>query len=84
MGSWQLTPTQPIADFVMARLSEATIQKLQRILHEEYGRELTLAEARVIAEGVVGYFDQQAKIWHRMQTEGSETPLAKQEVSQSL
>jgi len=68
----------------MAKLSEMTIRKFQTILREDYGRELTLAEARVIAEGVVGYFDQQAKIWHKMQTEGSETPLTKQEASQSL
>lgn len=43
-------------------ISEATIQEFQRILREDYGRDLTLAETSEIICTFVGYFDLLAKI----------------------
>jgi hypothetical protein len=48
-------------------LSEKTIRVLQEILEEEYGREVSFAEATEIANALVGYFDLLAKIYHRDQ-----------------
>jgi len=45
-------------------LSDQTIQELQRILKEEYGREITLTEAMEISQSLVGYFSLLAKIYH--------------------
>lgn len=46
-------------------LSEETIKEFRQILEEEYGKELTQAEAAQIAQGFVGYFDLLAKLHHR-------------------
>jgi hypothetical protein len=49
----------------MKQLNEKTIQALQEILRDEYGREVSFAEAAEIASGLVGYFDLLARIYHR-------------------
>lgn len=46
----------------MSKLSEKTIEELQQILKEEYGKEMTRAEASEIACALVGYFDTLGKI----------------------
>ena len=46
-------------------LSEETIRELQQILKEEYGKEITQAEASEIAYALTGWFDLLAKIRHR-------------------
>jgi len=61
----------------MTQLSEKTIKALQEILAEEYGREVTFAEATEIASNSVGYFDTLAKIYHREKTESPEVPTSK-------
>lgn len=48
-------------------LKKATIEELRQIIAEDYGRELTFGEVEVIANGLVGYFDILAKIYHRGQ-----------------
>ena len=48
-------------------LSKQTIEKLQHILKEDYGKDVSLKEASEIAYGLVGYFDLLAKIHHRTQ-----------------
>jgi hypothetical protein len=50
-------------------LSQATIEELQRVLKEEYGRDVSQADASKIAHTLVGYFDLLAKIYHREKTE---------------
>ena len=48
-------------------LSEATILELKEIIKQEYGRDLSLAEASDVANTLVGYFDLLAKLHHRDQ-----------------
>jgi hypothetical protein len=60
----------------MAQLSKGTIEALQEILRDEYGREVSFAEATEIAGGLVGYFDLLAKIYDRTKTESPEGPMA--------
>ena len=48
-----------------AQLNDGTIKDLQEILRDEYGREVTFAEAAEIASTLVGYFDLLARIYHR-------------------
>jgi len=55
----------------MGSLSKETISELQRIIREEYGREVSFAEASEIARDLVGYFDQLAKIKWRMDNDKS-------------
>lgn len=50
-------------------LSQGTIEELRQIIGEEYGREVSQAEASEIARTMVGYYDLLAKIHHREQTE---------------
>lgn len=50
----------------MGNISEKTILEFQRIAKEEYGRDISFAEASEIANGLVGYFDLLAKIKWRM------------------
>lgn len=52
----------------MAQISDERILELQKIIKEEYGREVTVAEARSIGNTLVDYFDLLAKIYHRMKT----------------
>ena len=46
----------------MPELLKTTIEELQKIIREEYGRSLSFAEVSKIAYGLVGYFDTLAKI----------------------
>lgn len=45
-------------------VSEKLILELQKIIKEEYGREVSIAEASEIGNGMVGYFDLLAKMKH--------------------
>lgn len=51
----------------MKQLSPELIAEFQRIVREDYGRDLTMAEASEIASGLVGYFDLLAQMHHRDQ-----------------
>lgn len=53
-------------------ISEATIQELRQILKEDYGKEVTQAEASEIVYTLVGYFDLLAKIYHQMKTQDND------------
>ena len=55
----------------MAQLSEKLILKLQKIIKEDYGREVTLAQAREIGQTLTDYYDLLAKIYHEMKTDES-------------
>ncbi len=46
-------------------LSNQTIEDLRQIVREDYGREITEAEASQTASMLIGYFDLLAKIHHR-------------------
>lgn len=56
----------------MAQLSPKSIQALQNVLRDEYGREVSLAEATEIAAALVGYFDLLGKIYDRIKNEDPE------------
>ena len=45
--------------------SEQAIKELQKIIKDEYGRDVTFDEATTIANDLVGYFDLLAKISHK-------------------
>ena len=49
----------------MAQLNVRTVQALQEILRDEYGREVSFAETAEIASALVDYFDLLARIYHR-------------------
>lgn len=49
--------------------------ELKEIIKQEYGRELSLAEASEIANTLVGYFDLLAKIHHRDQINDNENEI---------
>ena len=51
----------------MAQVSKERILELQQILKEDYDREVSFSEASEIANGLVGYFDTLAKMYHEMQ-----------------
>lgn len=46
-------------------LNEKTIRELQQILKEEYGRDLSFTETTEIANGLVGYWNLLARIYHQ-------------------
>lgn len=56
----------------MADLSKETILELQHIFKEEYGREISFAEASEIANGLVGYFDTLAKVQWKIDSDKGE------------
>lgn len=56
-------------------LSEAIILELKEIIKQEYGRELSLAEASEIANTLVGYFDLLAKVHHGDQINDNENEI---------
>ncbi len=45
-------------------VSNDLILELQQIIKDEYGRETSLVEVSEIANGLVGYFDLLAKMYH--------------------
>lgn len=51
----------------MSQVSKERILELQIIVKEEYGKEVSFAEASEIARDLVGYFDTLAKIYHKDQ-----------------
>jgi hypothetical protein len=59
----------------MTRLSEKTIKELQDIIRQEYGKEISPREAQLIASGIVGFFDQLAKMYHKIKIENPELPV---------
>jgi len=50
-------------------LSQKTIEEFRKIITEEYGRDLSMAESAEIANGVVLWFDTLGKIYHKIQVE---------------
>jgi len=50
-------------------LSEGTIQNLQRIIKEEYNKDVTMEEATEIANTLVGYYDLLGRIYHEIKTD---------------
>jgi hypothetical protein len=52
-------------------VSEQTILAFQKVVLEEYGKELTLAEADEILKGAVAYFDKLAEIDFRPMPENN-------------
>jgi hypothetical protein len=53
-------------------ISEPTILEFQRIIKEEYGKDITFDEASAMTRDLVGYFDKLAEIQHRISTDKSE------------
>jgi hypothetical protein len=53
----------------MTTLSQERIDELRQILKEDFGREVSQADASDIAYTLVGYYDLLAKIYHREKTE---------------
>ncbi len=49
-------------------IKEETIIEFQQIVAEEYGREITISDARKIMSDLVAYFDLLAKIEYRRMT----------------
>lgn len=45
--------------------SKAIITKFQKIIREEFGKDISDQEAAVILDGLVGYCDKLAEIHHR-------------------
>ena len=45
-------------------VSEKLVEEFQKIVKKEYGRDITVAEASQIANGLVDYFDLLAKLYH--------------------
>jgi len=48
-------------------VSKQSIEELQKIILEEYGRKLDFNQVSEIANGLVGYFDLLAKINYRIE-----------------
>ena len=65
------------------QLSQTHIEALRQIVKEDYGADLSLQEAAMIANDLVSYFDLLAKIHHRSRNEVRDVPLA-QEVDRGL
>ena len=56
------------------RLDDKAIEELKQILKEDYGKEVTQAEASEIAHTLVGYFDLLAKVYHREKVKNEKKP----------
>lgn len=52
-------------------VSEKLVKKFQKIIKEEYGKEVSMREASEIANGLVGYFDLLAKMYHEQKSENN-------------
>ena len=57
----------------MAQVSKERILELQQIIKEDYDREVSFSEASEIANGLVGYFDLLAKLYHQIKSEPANT-----------
>ena len=53
----------------MVQLSEKLVLELQKIIKEEYGKDVTLKEAREIGEDLTGYYDILGRVYHKMKVE---------------
>lgn len=47
-------------------ISEKLVLELQEVIKKDYGREVSLAEAREIGQTLTDYYDLLGKIYHRM------------------
>ena len=72
----KISPRQDIGppNHAVAQLSEQTIKALMKIMRDEYGRDVSFAEASQIANTLVDYFDLLARIYHRDKDEGPKSP----------
>ena len=50
-------------------MEQDLLDELQKIIREDYGREVDMKTITQIANDLVGYFDLAAKIWHRIETD---------------
>lgn len=57
----------------MVQVSKEHILELQQIIKEDYDREVSFSETSEIANGLVGYFDLLAKLYHQMKSEPADT-----------
>jgi len=48
-------------------ISKESIEELQQIIKEDYGKDLNFKDASEIAHGLVGYFGLLSKLHHRIQ-----------------
>jgi hypothetical protein len=62
-------------------ISPETIDELRHILSEDYGRDVSQADASEIAHTLVGYYDLLAKIYHREKTENNNNNYDNQRIS---
>jgi hypothetical protein len=53
-------------------ISKATILEFQKIIKEEYGKDITFDQASAMTRDLVGYFDKLAEIHHRNLTDKNE------------
>ena len=67
----------------MSNLKQNTIEEFQKIISEEYGRDLSLAEATEIANGITLWFDTLGKIYHPMQIEKAEIAALKNKLPEA-
>jgi hypothetical protein len=56
----------------MSGISNPTKENFLRVIKQEYGIDLTLAESTEILETLVGYYDLLAKIYHRDKTKNND------------
>ncbi len=54
-------------------LSDSTVLALQKIVHEEYGREITFDEATEVADVLVTYFDTLGRLYFEIKNENHES-----------
>lgn len=52
-------------------ISQATIEELQIVLKEDYGRDVSYAETSEIINSLTSYYDLLAKIYHRDKLENN-------------
>lgn len=50
-------------------ISEKLVLELQAAIKKDYGKEVTIEEAREIGETLTEYYDLLGKIYHRMKTD---------------
>ncbi len=56
------------------QLSKETIEELQKILKEDYGKNLSMSEASEVANTLVAYFDLLAEIYYRTKIKEEKAP----------
>ena len=53
----------------MVKLSEKLVLELQKIIKEDYGKDVTMKEAREIGETLTEYYDLLGNIHHKIKEE---------------